>query len=141
MQKISNLDELKASIKELELKTHQQEQLLKRNSTLTARGYKEHYKPMNLVRMGLQKVITTPDVRYTIINTFIGLAAGWLAQKIVVGKSRNIFRRTLGAAVQAALVRLAYKNLPLFYQNKSSRTISPSRQIAAVSTGPVDQSV
>ena len=132
MQKISNLDDLKASIKELELKTHQQEQLLKRNGKLTTQHYKEDYTPMNLVRLGLQKVIKTPDVRYTIMNTFIGLAAGWLAQKIVVGRSRNIFRRTLGAAVQAALVRLAYKNLPLFYQNKSARNTPANRQIPAV---------
>ena len=136
-KKISNLDDLKASIKELELKTHQQEQHLKRNSSLTAKHYKEDYTPMNLARVGLQKVIKTPDVRYTIINTFIGLAAGWLAQKIVVGKSRNVFRRTLGAAVQAALVRLAYKNLPLFYQNKSARPTPANRQISAVSTVPV----
>lgn len=134
MQKISNLSELKASIKDLEMKTHQQEQLLKSNSQSTAAHYKEQYKPINLVRMGLQKVIKTPDVKFTIINTFIGLAAGWLAQKIVVGRSRNIFRRTLGAAVQAALVRLAYKNLPLFYQNKSARIVPPNRQITAVST-------
>ena len=135
MQKISNLDELKASIKNLELKTHQQEQLLKRNSKLTVQHYKEDYKPMNLVRMGLQKVVKTPDVRYTLINTFIGLAAGWIAQKIIVGKSRNIFRRTLGAAVQTALVRLAYKNLPLFYQSKSP-SVPANRQIAVAAATP-----
>ena len=128
MQKITNLSDLKASIKELETKTKEQEQLLKADTKATT----QLYKPMNLLRMGLQKVIRTPDVRFTIVNTFIGLAAGYLAQKVVVGKSRNIFRRTLGAAVQAALVRLAYRNLP-FYQNgrsaKPAKTIPVSRQL------------
>ena len=129
MQKISNLSDLKASIRELEMKTQQQEVSLKDEGKSTA----EHYKPINLVRMGLQKIIKTPDVRFTIVNTFIGLAAGFLAQKIVVGKSRNIFRRTLGAAVQTALVRLAYRNLP--FGPKQSNTLIPRRRrIAATSS-------
>lgn len=131
MQKISNLSELKASIKDLEMKTQQQELLLKDEGKSTV----AHYKPVNLLRMGLQKVIKTPDVRYTIVNTFIGLAAGFIAQKIVVGKSRNIFRRTLGAAVQAALVRLAYKNLPFFEKPGSTRAVPQNRRIATATGG------
>ncbi len=129
MQKITNLSDLKASIKELEMKTKEQEQYLKADTKATS----QLYKPINLVRMGLQKVIRTPDVRFTIVNTFIGLAAGYLAQKVVVGKSRNIFRRTLGAALQAALVRLAYRNLPFFQpgsgQSSAPKTIPVSRRL------------
>jgi uncharacterized coiled-coil protein SlyX len=131
MQKITNLSDLKASIKELEMKTSQQEQLLKNESKSTV----SHYKPMNLLRMGLQKVIKTPDVRYTLVNTFIGLAAGYIAQKVIMGKSRNIFRRTIAAAVQTALVRIAYKNLPFFQHSRSSSTavVPPRKRIAASS--------
>lgn len=130
MQKISNLSDLKASIKELEMKTHQQEIELKNSGKSTA----SHYKPANLLRMGLQKVIKTPDIRFTLVNTFIGLAAGFLAQKVVIGKSKNIFRRTLGAAIQTILVRLAYKNLP-FFQRAKSGTVPPNRRIATATSG------
>ncbi len=124
MKKISNKAELKASIAELELKTKRQEELLKINAKSTAKTFR----PVNLLRIGVntfKRASTTPDIRTTALNTFVGLTAGFLTRKIVVGKSRNIFKKTLGAAVQAGITRLIYKNLnsPAFKQ-KTAKLIS-----------------
>jgi hypothetical protein len=111
MRKISSAADLKASIQELEIITKRQEDALKLNAKSTAKDFK----PVNLIRMGVNQVAeasSKQDIRSTAINTFIGLAAGVITRKIIVGGSRNIFKRTLGAALQAAIIRLFYRKLP-----------------------------
>lgn len=115
MAKISNEAELKATIRELELKTNQQEKVLKDSVTTTAHGFQ----PANLVRIGLinaQKVAMSKDVRAVALNTFIGFAAGYITKKLIVGKKSNIFKRTLGVVVQTAVTKMIYKNLPVLQQ-------------------------
>jgi hypothetical protein len=122
MGKISNDAELKATIRELELKTVQQEKALKEHAKLTAQSFK----PANLLRTGLmtvKKSAETRDIRSMAVNTFIGLAAGYLTKKLVVGNTRNIFKRSLGAAVQAAMTKMVYRKLPLI-QEKTTKLIA-----------------
>jgi len=118
MRKISSTAELKASIRELELKTQRQEQALKENAKSAAKSFR----PLNLLKLGVSKFTTNPDMKTTAVNTFIGLAAGYVTRKLVVGKSRNIFRRTLGAAVQAGIIKYIHKKLP-GWQQKPTRLL------------------
>lgn len=109
MQKISNTAELKASIRELELKTQRQESVLKSDARSTAKSFK----PANLLKAGVQEIRnTTPDMKTMAVNTFVGLAAGAITRKIVMGRNPGILRRTLGAVVQAGITRFIYKSLP-----------------------------
>lgn len=119
MQKISNASELKAYIRELETKTQRQEEAIKNNAKSTIKGIK----PLNLLRMGISKASTTPDIRSSAITTFIGLAAGFVSRRFVVGKSKNIFKRTIGAAIQAGITRFLFKRLPVM-QKKSAFFLS-----------------
>ena len=134
MQKISNTSELKASIRELELKTQRQESALKSD----ARSAANSFQPANLLKSGVRQIRnTTPDMKTTAINTFVGLAAGAITRKLVMGRNPNILRRTIGAIVQAGITRFIYKSLPAwqhkvaeFQENirqrkPSSRMISP----------------
>lgn len=116
MRKISTTAELQASIRELELKTKQQEQALKSDARSTVKSLR----PVNLVRVGLtgaKKVAATRDIRSLAFDTFVGMAAGYLTRKIVIGKSTNIFKRTIGAALQAAIIKMIYRNLPMIKYN------------------------
>jgi hypothetical protein len=122
MSKISNEAELKASIRELELKTQQQEKALKDNVKSTAKSFK----PANLVKIGLenaQEVAMSRDIRAVALNTFIGLAAGYITRRFIVGRRSNIFKRTLAAVVQTAITKIVYKKLPE-WQQKSARLIA-----------------
>jgi hypothetical protein len=115
MHKISNSAELKAQIRELEAKTRLQEQGLKNNAKTTVQSFK----PTNLVRTGMvsaRKVALTRDIRSMAINTFIGLAAGYITRKFIVRNSGNIFKRTLGVAVQSGITKMVYRRLPLWQQ-------------------------
>ena len=116
MRKISTTAELKASIRELELKTERQEQALREN----ARAVGQSFKPMNLLKLAVGKFTSSPDMKTTAVNTFIGLAVGYVTRKLVVGKSRNILKRTLGAAVQAGLTKFIHKRLPGWQQKNPS---------------------
>lgn len=122
MQKISNAAELKAYIRELELKTQRQELSLKENAKSTAKSFR----PVNLLRSGLEnakEIAQARDVRSTALNTLIGLGTGYLTRKFVVGKSRNIFRRTLGTAVQAAITKFVFRKLPEL-QHQTNRLVT-----------------
>ncbi len=122
MSKISNEAELKAMIRELELKTTLQENALKENARTTAKSFE----PANLLKIGLQHIKTVAvnrDVRSTVLNTFVGLASGYVTRRIVVGKNGNIFKRTLGTAVQAAITKMVFKKLP-GWQEKTSDLLS-----------------
>ena len=122
MGNISNEAELKASIRELELKTALQETALKENARSTAKSFH----PANLVKIGLvsaQKIAMSRDIRSVAFNTFVGFAAGYVSRKLVIGKNRNIFSRTLGVVVQTAITKLIYKKLPSL-QYKTNKFIS-----------------
>lgn len=122
MGKISNEAELKASIRELELKTALQERALKENARSTAKSFQ----PANLLKVGLfnaQKVAMSRDVRSVALNTFIGFAAGYVTRKFIIGKNSNIFKRTLGVVVQTAITKMVYKKLPSL-QQKTNKFIS-----------------
>jgi hypothetical protein len=126
MHKISNSAELKAQIRELEAKTRLQEQGLKNNAKNTVQSFK----PTNLVRTGMvnaRKVALTRDIRSMAINTFIGLAAGYITRKFIVRNSGNIFKRTLGVAVQGGITKMVYRKLPL-WQHFIARLIARTSQ-------------
>jgi len=112
MRKISSTAELKASIRELELKTQHQEQALRENAKAVGRSLN----PINLLKLGISKFASSPDMKTAAVNTFIGLAAGYITRKVVVGRSKNIFKRTLGAAVQAGITRFVHKKLPVLQE-------------------------
>ena len=63
-----------------------------------------------------RKVALTRDIRSMAINTFIGLAAGYLTRKFVVRNSSNIFKRTLGVAVQSGITKMVYRKWPMWQQ-------------------------
>lgn len=133
MQKISNTAELKASIRELELKTQRQESVLKSDAKATAGSFK----PANLLKTGVQQLRnTTPDMKTMAINTFVGLAAGAITRKLVMGRNPGILRRTLGAVVQAGITRFIYKSLPVWQQKVADAQARAKSRRPIRSIGP-----
>ncbi|HMI79898.1 MAG TPA: hypothetical protein VK484_13960, partial [Ferruginibacter sp.] len=56
----------------------------------------ESLKPINLIKNAYRKVAGTPDIANKLIGTSMGLGAGILSKRILLGKSTNIFKRILG---------------------------------------------
>jgi hypothetical protein len=126
-RKITSAADLKQSIKELEARTRRQEEMMKEEVKATVQSVKQKITPSNIVRAGINSVRHTPGMKTVAINTFIGLAAGYLTKRFVIGKSTSILKRTLGAAVQAGITRLVHKKLPVL-RNRISASNGVSKK-------------
>jgi hypothetical protein len=128
MQKISSSADLKKSIEELEQRSKRQEAVLKEGLKSTGQSIKQTLKPANLLKSGMETVRHTPNLKMLAINTFIGLAAGYVTRRFIVGKSKNIFKKTLGVAVQAGITKMVHNKLPE-WQRKATTLIAKKNNL------------
>ena len=106
MKKINNADELKEAIRELETKKSLEEAELKYEFT----QLRETYKPSNIIKNTVSEVAASPKFRYNALNIALGLGAGYLSKKLVVGRSAGLLKRTLGTALQYGVSSLVSKS-------------------------------
>jgi|ERR1051326_682894 hypothetical protein len=88
MLKIKTTDELQLAIMHLEYKQATEWQALQKQFDDT----RERLKPMNLLKDTLREIGESPEA--------VGSTAGYLAKKIIVGKSENVFRNFIGTVIQ-----------------------------------------
>jgi hypothetical protein len=106
MEKISSVIELRESILLLEIKKANELQLLKDQFKVTY----ESLKPVNLIKSKINELIESPDLKNNIINTTMGLAAGYLSKKALVGSTHNPLKQLLGTVLQIGVSSLVAKN-------------------------------
>ncbi len=92
-------------------------QLLEAEQSICRRGLKkqfflisENLKPVNLVIKSLNKLIASPNLAERVIGTATGLTTGYVSQKLVVGKSGNLFRRFLGTILRTGVTNLVLQH-------------------------------
>jgi hypothetical protein len=96
MQNLSSSAVLKNTIQLLEVEQAIEKQMLKEQFYTTY----NRLKPVNLLRSTIQDITAAPFLVDNIIGTAVGLATGYLSNKIVVGTSGNIIRKFLGFLMQ-----------------------------------------
>jgi hypothetical protein len=96
MQTITSTVALKNAIKLLEAEHAVKGQLLKEQFYMTY----ESLKPVNLIRNTLHDISSSPYLIDNILGTSIGIASGFLTNKIFVGRSGSIIRNLLGTILQ-----------------------------------------
>jgi Ca2+/Na+ antiporter len=79
--------------------------------------------PVGIIRSTLKDIAVSPDFRSNVINTAIGLGAGFLGRKLYVGNSKNIFRKITGSAVQFVLANFIRKKIPQIQENQLPREL------------------
>ena len=67
-------------------------------------------KPINLLKSSLNKVVNSPGLVEKIINATVGLGAGVLSKKLLIGKSTGIVKKILGTALEFGVAGLITKN-------------------------------
>lgn len=77
----------------------------------------DSFRPSNMLKRALKDVARSPDLRNTAIQTAIGIGAGSLGKKIFVGKSKNIFKKTAGTAIQFVIANFVRKKIPGMVEN------------------------
>ena len=103
---INNVTALQAAIKKLEhKKLLQTEQVADQFNEVV-----ESLKPINLLKSSLNKVIHSPGLVEKIINATLGLGAGVLSKKLLIGKSTGILKKLMGTALELGVAGLISKN-------------------------------
>ncbi|MEJ7587474.1 MAG: hypothetical protein WKI04_07925 [Ferruginibacter sp.] len=102
---IKNSEDLKAAILELEDRQKRE----KKQLTREIHSFTESLKPMNLLKSTFNKVKETPGITGTILKAGVGLGAGILSKKFLLGKSPGILRKIVGSAIQMGITGLVAK--------------------------------
>jgi hypothetical protein len=70
----------------------------------------ESIRPVNLIRSTFSQVTSSPDLLGGMLSTTVGLAAGYLSNKTLVGSSANLFKKLLGTVLQFGITTMIVKN-------------------------------
>lgn len=106
MEKASATTELRLSILQLETKQMEDECLLREQFMITY----ESMKPANLIKNSIKDLITSKDLKENLLQTTMGMAAGYLSKKAVVGSTHNPLKQLLGAFLQLGVTNIVTKN-------------------------------
>lgn len=106
MKKITALEELRASIELLETKQTDEAILLKEQFKVTY----ESLKPVNLFKKMLHEFTSDDELKSNLTDTTLGLAAGYLSKKAVIGSNTNPFKQVLGSLIQMGVSSIVSKN-------------------------------
>ena len=96
MQHINSSVSLKNAIQLLEVEQGIKAQFLKDQFYLTF----ESLKPVNLLKNALHDISSSPYLIDNILGTAMGIASGFLTNKIFVGASGSLIRKLLGSVLQ-----------------------------------------
>lgn len=97
---------LKVLILEKESEMKIEQAMLKNQFRLTF----ESLKPINLIKSTLKQVVTSPELKTTVINSAIGYITGFIAKKIIVGKSHNPITQMSGGIIGSLVANKAEAN-------------------------------
>jgi hypothetical protein len=106
MQNITTSKELKEAIILLEEQQAVQGLVLKEQFSTVL----ESLKPINLIKSTFSQLKSSPDFFDGMLSTTVGLAAGYLSKKTLVGSSANVIRKLLGTLMQFGITTMIAKN-------------------------------
>jgi hypothetical protein len=106
MKKITSAIELKETILLLEIKQMHQAVLLKQEFKNTY----ESLKPVNIIKHKFNELLTSAESQENLLDTVIGVAAGYLSKKIIVGATHNPIKQLLGMLLQMGVTNIVSKN-------------------------------
>jgi hypothetical protein len=106
MKKSNSTIELKARIAETEIQQQNLRMLLKND----LHNFRESLKPINLIKNVIKKATGSAGVKSLLLDTSIGMTAGYLTRRVMVGRSRNILLKLAGSVLQFGISNFVRKN-------------------------------
>ena len=76
--------------------------------------------PGNLLKNAVSNIASSPKLRSSLIDTVVGMGAGFVGKKLFVGRSRNIFKKLGGTALEFVLANLVRKRIPALRERVKS---------------------
>lgn len=106
MQQINSATNLREAILELEKQQTGEGKILKEQFYLAY----ESVKPINLIKSTFKEVSASQDLKDNLLNTTVGITAGYLSKKLFEGVSNNPLRKLLGTALMFGITNAVAKN-------------------------------
>lgn len=103
---ITTRAELKLAILQLEAKKIAQ----KNDLLLQLKQTKESLKPANLIKDAFHEFRSGPGLGSKVLNATIGIGAGLLSKRMMIGTSTNIFKKVIGSALELGVAGVVAKN-------------------------------
>lgn len=100
---------LKAEIKALEIRQAEEGKLLKAQMVVTYKSLN----PVLLVHDAFKELTTSPKLKESIVETLVGMGSGFLAKRMIFGKTNNRFLRFAGLLVEQGINNMVSRNLDL----------------------------
>ncbi len=67
--------------------------------------------PVQLLKSTFKEVSTTPNLKRTVLNTVMGIGAGFIGRKLYIGRSHSIINKIAGPAIQFFLTNFVRNKL------------------------------
>lgn len=106
MQKIDSDISLRDQIIALERQQVEEKEKLKEEFHLAY----ESIQPLNLIKSTFKGAAESTEIKDNILNTSVGLAAGFISKKLFVGISHSPFKNLLGTALLVGITNIVTKN-------------------------------
>jgi hypothetical protein len=106
MEKITSVAELREAILKVEEEQALKGQILKEQLNLTI----EVLRPASLLKRVIKTLGSNQSLADEFLGTSVGLASGFLSRKLIVGKSRNLFRNIFGTLIQYGVTSFIARN-------------------------------
>jgi len=106
---VSNRQDLETRIRELK----QLQAVQKAGFRTTAVSIMDSINPSTIVQHILKDMVQSPEIRSTALNAAIGLGAGFLGKRLIVGDSKNLFKKITGSVVQLVVADFVRKKIPV----------------------------
>ncbi len=95
MQNLNSGNTLSTTILQLEIEQEDKRLLLKEQFHTAL----ENLRPINLIKNTFEDVVESPHLQENIVNTSLGLGAGYLSKLIFVGVSNSPIKKLLGTVL------------------------------------------
>lgn len=105
MEPITNLIGLKTRIAELELQREADKEEIK----LEVSGFLESLKPANLIGRIFKSVKESPDLKNDLMHGAMGLATGFITNRLFLGSAKGPLKKILAWVVQSGMTSAAIK--------------------------------
>ena len=106
MQKISSTTGLREAILQLESRQAEEMKMLKKQFHFVY----ESIKPVNLIKTAFKEVVESRDLKNNILNTSVGLAAGYISKILFEGTSKGPVKKLLGSILMFGITNIVAKN-------------------------------
>lgn len=125
LQMIANTLDIEVAIKRLEQKRRLQE--VEMSESL--QNIMESLKPVNILKNTIEEVRESTPLKNNLLKVALGLGAGYLSNKLLVGKSAGIVKKALGTALQFGVTYFVSKKSDDDVENQPTKKKSLLKRI------------